>query len=170
MIILKAEDINLASPYKVEMIATNSFVFETRFGLRYNVGFAEDYTFLEEGVYQFYIVKLSKGNSRHDPLVKETIKSVLESFFNAEPSTLLYICDTSDSRQSIRDRLFRTWFSEYAYQGAFTMINEMLTFDGVQYFASILLRNDHPLYTQIICTFRDFIKDLPSKADNWQNT
>lgn len=170
MIDLSAEDINKISPYKVEKIETNSFVFETKFGLRYNIGFAEDYSFLEEGVYQFYIVNLSHEHNQQDPLVKETICVLLEAFFNAEPATMLYICDTSDNRQGVRDRLFRCWFSEYAYQGAFTMINESITFDEVKYFASIMLRNDHPQYENIITTFRNFVKDLPSKIDQLQNS
>ncbi len=33
MIDLSAEDINKTSPYKVEKVETNSFVFDTKFGL-----------------------------------------------------------------------------------------------------------------------------------------
>ena len=170
MIDLSAEEINKISPYKLTKIETNSFVFETKFGLRYNVGFAEDYSFLEEGVYQFYIVNLSHDHAQEDSLVKETICALLEAFFNAEPATMLYICDTSDNRQEVRDRLFRNWFSEYAYLGAFTMINECITFDGVRYFASIMLRNDHPQYENIKNAFRDFVKDLPLKIDQLQDS
>ena len=169
MIDLSAEQINLHSPYKVERVETNSFVFETRFGLRYNVGFAEDQSFLENGVYQFYIVNVDHGHFRQDALVKETIRVVIEAFFAAEPATMLYICDMSDNRQGIRDRLFRHWFSDYIYHGAFTMINESITFDDVTYFASIILPNSHPHYSDIIKTFRDFVKELPAKIDQIQN-
>ena len=169
MIDLSADLINQRSPYKVELIETNSFVFETRFGLRYNIGFAEDQSFLESGVYQFYIVNVNHSHFRQDPLVKETIQAVIEAFFDAEPATMLYICDMSDSRQGMRDRLFRHWFSDYIYHGAFTMINESITFDEVTYFASIILQNSHPHYSDIIKTFRDFVSELPGKIDQLQN-
>lgn len=168
MIDLSAELINLRSPYKVERVETNSFVFETRFGLRYNVGFAEDQSFLESGVYQFYIVNVNHSHFQQDPFVKETIQAVIEAFFDAEPATMLYICDMSDNRQNIRDRLFRHWFSDYIYHGAFTMINECISFDDVTYFASIILRNSHPHYSDIIKTFRDFVNDLPVKINQIQ--
>lgn len=169
MIDLSAEEINLKSPYQLERIETNSFVFDTKFGLRYNVGFAEDKSFMEDGVYQFYIVNLSHTHTYRDPLVKETVRIILEAFFNAEPATMLYICDTSDNRQGVRDRLFRSWYSEYAYQGDFTLINESITFDDVTYYASIMLRNNHPQYTSVILSFRDFVSDLPSKIEELQN-
>lgn len=50
------------------------------------------------------------------------------------------------------------------------MINESITFDEVRYFASIMLRNDHPQYENIIASFRDFVKDLPSKIEQLQST
>lgn len=169
MIDLTAEEINKTSPYTLVKIETNSFVFDTKYGLRYNVGFAEDKSFMEEGVYQFYIVNLTHSHYHQDPSVKETIRVLLEAFFNAEPATMLYICDTLDNRQGVRDRLFRSWFNDYAYQGAYTMINERITFDDVTYYASIMLKNNHPQYVQIIHSFREFVKDLPGKIDELQN-
>ena len=169
MINLSSEEINLTSPYKVEWVGDNSFVFETRFGLRYNVGFVEDYTFRDRGVYQFYIVNLDNSHFIRDNNVKKTIQSVIEAFFSSEPTTMLYICDPSDNKQGVRDRLFRNWFKEYAFQGAYTLVNEKLKFDGVEYFASILLKNNHPEYSEIISSFKNFIEDLPNKIEQIQN-
>lgn len=167
MIDLSAEQIN-NTPYKLEQVGTNSFVFSTKFGLRYNIGFTEDYTFLEEGVYQFYIVNLDHSHFKNDPLVRETIQSVIEAFFQIAPVTMLYICDMSDNRQSSRDRLFHSWFVEYSKQAEYTLINERVNFDGVYYFASIMLRKDHPAHDSIIKLFKDFISDLPGKIDQIQ--
>lgn len=169
MIDIAAEQINLHSPYKVEWIETNSFVFTTKYGLRYNVGFCKDQSFLEDGVYQFYIVNLDHTHFKQDELVKETIKTIIEVFFESEPVTMLYICDMSDNLQGARDRLFRSWFREYADHDQYTMVNEKLVFDDVAYYASILLRADNPRLQVIVQLFRDFVADLPEKIEQLQN-
>ena len=163
MLKISAVDINKKAPYQVVESGENSFSFTTQYGLVYNVGFCVDQSFLEEGVYQFYILNLDDSHFHQDDKVKDTIQAVIEVFFEMEPAVMLYICDIKDNRQAGRDRLFRLWFLEYANSANFTMVNENVTFDETTYYASILLRNDHPDYISIIQLFKDFVSDLPGK-------
>ncbi|MBQ7438728.1 MAG: hypothetical protein IJV28_02055 [Paludibacteraceae bacterium] len=165
MINLSVDAINLRAPYKVEQAEENIFLFTTKHGIMYSVGFARDYTFMEEGLYQFFITNISGRTLRVDKDVYETVRVIVEEFFSQDQPVMLYICDTTDKRQASRDRLFRIWFHTYMLNTAYTMYNEQVTLDNVNYFASIILRKDHPMHNQVISSFHDFILDLPGKYE-----
>ncbi|MBO6074872.1 MAG: hypothetical protein J6P74_07060 [Paludibacteraceae bacterium] len=157
MINISAEAVNLRSPYKVKQGGENIFLFRTKHGIIYTVGFVADVSFFDEGVYQFFIINESGKNSRADKDVFETVRVIIEEFFAQKEPVMLYICDTTDKRQSSRDRLFRIWFNTYIENDSYTMYNEPMVIDNVRYFSSIILRKDHPLHNQVISSFHDFI-------------
>ena len=74
-----------------------------------------------------------------------------------------------DNRQAMRDRLFQIWFITYLNNEMFTMYNEQVRIDNIAYYASIILRKDHPLHSQVIEVFHEFVRDIPDKLDtiNW---
>lgn len=166
MIDISAEQINLHSPYAVKRIDCNSFVFESQYGIKFNVGFAEDYMLLDEGAYQLFISNLSKRPSPNDPLVKDTVVAIIKEFFSQEPAVILYICDTSDERQAIRNRLFAFWFTHNSHNEEYTMLHETVVIDDASYYGSLLMRKDHPMHDDIVKEFHDFATSLPGKLDN----
>ena len=159
MIKLSAEAINLRAPYKVEQADANIFLFETKQGIIYNVGFVPDTSFMGEGLYQFFLINTSSAAPREDKNVFETVRVIIEEFFSQKEPVMLYICDTADKRQAYRDRLFRIWFNTYILNDAYTMYNEQMWLDNVQYFSSIILRKDHPLHNKVISSFHDYIME-----------
>lgn len=168
MLNLSAEEINLNSPYKVSLGDANSFYFTTGNGATYNIGFVPDYMLADENVYQFYIIDVDHVHAPKDPLVKQTIQCVIESFFRQEPNVMLYICDPSDLRQGMRSRLFRHWFEEYERHEFFTMINEEILFDGIAYYGSIIISKSNPYYDELIEKFHTVFEELPNKIENLQ--
>ena len=157
MINLSVNAINQRSPYKLEQTGDISFMFETKHGVVYSVGFMQDVSFFSEGVYQFYLINLSGKTIGGDDDISETVRVVIEEFFAQEEVVMLYICDTTDMRQEYRDRLFKAWFDTYIYNGSYTMYNACMTLDNVKYFSSIILRKDHPFHDNIISTFHNYI-------------
>lgn len=166
MIDISAEQINLHSPYRVERIDCNSFVFTSHYGVTFNVGFADDYMLMSEGAYQLFISNVNNVPSPNDPYVRDTIAVIIREFFAQEPAVILYICDTSDDRQRVRDRLFSHWFDEYSKDDAYTMLHEEVVIDDITYYGSLLMRKDHPQHAMIQHMFHDFAVNLPSKLDN----
>lgn len=154
---LSIDNINLRAPYKVEQADDNIFLFSTKQGIEYSVGFVRDNSFMKKGLYQFFLINVSHKTSRIDNNVFETVRVIIEEFFAQEKNVMLYICDTTDKRQASRDRLFRIWFHTYMLNDAYTMYNEQMTIDNTRYFASIILRKDHPMHNQVIGSFHDFI-------------
>ena len=63
MINLSTDSINARTPYKVERIDENSFVFTTNGGVVYSVGFVRDTSFMDYGLYQFFISNIGGKDS-----------------------------------------------------------------------------------------------------------
>ena len=164
MYCLSIEQINRISPYKVEIASDgNSLLFHTRYGLVYEVGFVEDYTFFDKNTYQFFIVEKNGSRFLKDPLVKETVWAIIEVFFRENSNVLLYVCDTSDGRQASRDRLFDIWFYEYEKQEEYIHLTAKVESDSIYYFASVLLKITHPHLDEIKEAFDVFTEDMKDK-------
>ena len=169
MIDIPVEQINEHSPYKVIKVDTNSFVFTTRYGIKYNIGFSANYMLTDEdGFYEFYITNVEHKSSPNDTQIMETVIAVIEAFFAQSSVVMLYICDTIDQRQGVRARLFQHWFHEYSRSNCFTLVNETVVFDEVSYFGSIILAKSHPEHNIIVQKFRMFMEQLPDKIEQLQ--
>ncbi len=156
MIFISADKINLRAPYRVKQVDDSVFAFTTKHGISYTASFVADVSFFDEGVYQFFLTKTSGKKGRKDDDISETVKVIIEEFFAHEEAVMLYICDTADGRQASRDRLFRAWFYSFEESESFTLHTEGMMIDNVRYLSSILLRNDHPLYLQVLGAFHNF--------------
>ena len=159
MVDLSHRDVNLVSPYRVIPTGVGVVRFITDQALVYEAGFTEDYTFLEENTYQFYLKEITGNSSSRDPKIMLTVGAIIEEFFNKNQSVALYICDTSDGRQAVRDRIFRGWFESSDKKDQYTLLHGEATFDGIGYFASIIVRNDNPDLQEVIDAFNSF-KDM----------
>ena len=157
MVRISVDAVNLRSPYKVKQASDNVFLFRTRYGIAYSVGFIPDTSFMREGLYQFFIINESGKTSRADKEVFETVRVIIEEFFAQKEPVMLYICDTTDKRQASRDRLFKIWFHTYIMNDAYSMYSEQMTIDNVRYFSSIILRKDHPMHNEVLSKYHDFI-------------
>lgn len=166
--ILSIDRINAVAPYKVMVEGDTSVLFITDFGVTYSVGFAEDYSFMPSGAYQFYIANIEHIVSPNDQKVRLTVQAIIEEFFRQEPSVMLYICDTIDHRQGVRNRLFFHWFEEYPKKNQLSLTNENVCFDDVLYYISMLIKRDHPQFNEIQSNFVDFIARLPKKIEELQ--
>ena len=159
MINLNVNAINQRAPYKVESIGDNSFMFETKHGVVYSVGFLQDVSFYRDGVYQFYLINMSGKTISADKNISETVRVIIEEFFSHKEAVMLYICDTSDGRQASRDRLFRIWFDTYVHNRSYSLHTESTVIDNIQYYSSILMRKDHPKMMSVLSSFINFTEE-----------
>ena len=153
--------------YPVETTVEDGFyqIF-TDAGVLYSVGFMEDDILLSQNSYQLIIANINNHKSPRDHKVRDTIIAIVDEFFRNNNSTLLYICETGDSKQSMRSRLFEYWFSTYNRKALFTMISSSIVDEeGVVNFATIILRNDNPNLSEIIAEFTESIQLLSQKPE-----
>ena len=165
--LLSLKRINENSSYPVETTGEDGFYqFFTDGGVHYSVGFMEDDILLSQNSYQLIIANINNHKSPRDHKVRDTIIAIVDEFFRTNNSTLLYICETGDSKQSIRSRLFEYWFSTYNRKALFTMISSSIVDEeGVVNFATIILRNDNPNLSEIITEFTESIQLLSQKPE-----
>lgn len=161
---LRIENINTTSPYKVYKSGEN-LRFDTDSGTVYEVGFVEDYSILEENVYQFFI-SIRQGLPTHRDLnVKLTIQSILHSFFETTEYGMVYICDMADGKQGLRSRLFNMWFNDYETKELYTYLTAHVDFEGIGYYAAGLIRNDNPMRPTFVEAFNDFVASFKAKLE-----
>ncbi len=145
----------------------NSYVFQTRHGITYEVTFKasgylfEEYNLLQENTFEFSVLVADNPMDRTPPsdkLIPATIASIFRDFFKSRDQIVVYICDTSDGRASVRNRKFNQWFDWYKGT-TFLKIDMQLGQDeaGQTYFTAMILRTDHPKIGEVVSTFRDFV-------------
>lgn len=165
--LLSVDRINISSPYKVAKASIANYVtFTTDFGVEYVVGFDKDDLSLGIVSYQLMIINSNKKKSPRDKKLRDTIIAIVENFFYQNNEVMLYICETGDRKQAMRSRLFEYWYTHYSYKKFFTYISSPLVDEeGVVNYAAIILRNDHPHYSEVIRKFTETIRLLSEKPN-----
>lgn len=162
------EKFNSRSPYKVVPTSTHGFYdFVTDFGVHYQIGFMIDDSIIHDNAYQFVITNINNRISPSDEKVRETIIVMIDEFFSLNNNTLLYICETGDGKQAMRNRLFHYWFSLYDRFREFTCLSSsVIDADGVQNYATLIIRNDNPKLVEIVSEFTETISLLNNKPSD----
>lgn len=126
----------------------------------------EDDLLMQEDAYQLIIANVNHRSSPRDAKVRDTVIGIVDEFFRKNNTTLLYICETGDSKQSMRSRLFEYWFASYKRKALFTMMSSSIVdVDGVVNYATLILRNDNPRFTQIVEEYSKSIQLLSQKPE-----
>lgn len=161
---LSIKKINDKSPYKVALKGESSYAFTTAQGVEYEIGFIEDYMLGIDDVYQFFIaVRGDQKPKSNDSKVAETVFAVMEEFFSDGNLILDYVCDTSDGRQAARSRLFAYWYNSHPLRIGFTQRTIMASYDGVSYFAAVIVRNDNPRFSECMAAIDSFTENMADK-------
>lgn len=165
MVTLSTDRINSISPYKVmAMEKANYVTFITDNNIRYVVGFDPTEVFTRAEAYQFYITNTDHKKSPRDSKLKETIMAVVTDFFQSNNTAMVYICDTGDGKQAMRNRLFKYWLVESPYYSNISTASGcVIDEDGVKNYAAIVVRNDHPKMREIMDEFFEVIDFLNNK-------
>ena len=156
-------ELNLKSPYRLESSGVCSFTFVTEQRKKYEIGFIQDMMISDEGVYQFFISTDDKFKTVLDRRIQQTVLVVLEEFFRNEGVVLDYICATEDHRQASRDRMFHQWFETSMGKEQYCLRSMSINIDGVDYFASVIMRNDNPRFAAMTEAIDRFIEDFQDK-------
>ena len=161
---LSLERINKSAPYFVEIAKNGFFEFVSDFGLHCSVGFMYDDLLLSHESYQFIVANTNHTKSPSDIKVRNTILSIIDEFFRKNNSTLLYICETGDHKQAMRNRLFQSWFSAYRNKSMFTFLSSSIVdAEGIVNYATVIIRNDHPHYAEVMKEITSTIQLLSQK-------
>lgn len=159
---LSLEHINLTSPYKIEKLNDFVFVFHTKANVVYYISFKEDMDIAGLISYQFIIERKTEKQG-YDSDVQGSVIAIINEFFAQNNDILLYICDTSDGRESIRNRLFIRWFKETDITRQFEIKTADAVVDGEGMFFAIIFKKDNPKYDDITNEFDEVSAYLTTK-------
>ena len=161
---LSLEAINASAPYEVtEGREENFYEFFTVHDVHYSVGFMEDDILMQEEAYQLIVVNVNHRSSPRDAKVRDTVIGIVDEFFRANNTTLLYICETGDGRQAFRSRLFVRWFNNYAGRDAFVMQTAEVLEGKTRNFAALIVQKSNPRLKEILAEFNETISILTDK-------
>lgn len=77
---------------------------------------------------------------------------------------MLYICETGDGKQAMRNRLFQYWYSHYERKFEFTFLSvSVKDEEGVMNYATLVMRNDNPRYSDVLTDFGQSVQLLNDK-------
>ena len=156
-------ELNKKSPYVLESSGMYSFTFITAQGKKYEIGFIQDLMISDEGVYQFFITTEDQFKTVLDGKIRQTVLVVIEEFFKNKGAVLDYICATEDHRQASRDRMFHQWYMNSLEKDQYNLRNMSVEIDEVEYFASVIMRNDNPRFQAMNEAIDRFIEDFQDK-------
>lgn len=154
---LSIEQINSKAPYQVEKDEeTGSYDFFSDSGAHITVFFDEDFMITSGESYQLIIGNANNRKSSRDSKLQKTVLAIVEEFFNKNQAAILYICETGDGKQRMRNRLFGYWFNSYEYSSKFSMHTVCIDDEeGISNFAALIVRNDNP---KVLCIVNEFME------------
>lgn len=157
--------INKHAPYHVNMSGIHCYLdFVTDYGVQYIVGFDKDDSSLPFVTYQFFITNANNVKSPRDPKLRKTITAILEAFFLQNNEALLYICETGDGKQSMRNRLFENWFNHYQGRQMLMFLQAtVVDAEGIVNYTALIVRKDHPHLTEVVNEYTNAVKLLNDK-------
>ena len=150
MIDLSLASINSFSQYPVSKTDEGSYVFQTSKGIHYDISFEEDRAIGGCPTCQLILTKVEHIRSGYDPNVEPSILAIINEFFRSYLNVLLYICDTSDGRESNRYRLFLKWFEKHAEPNRFTIRTGKINIEEHELYITVIFENRNPLQSDII--------------------
>lgn len=165
---LSIDAINAVSPYEVKIAPKGEALsFITDYDAEIFITFEKDDLLHKGLVYQFGISNPKRVRSPRDPKVRETILAIVEEFFAKNKAAFLYVCETGDGLQRMRNRLFRFWFGIYEEREEYVFLPQTIyDEEGNDNYAALIIRKDNPQFTELVAEFMETVNLLNSKPES----
>ena len=146
---------NLES-HEYQKINDDKFRFTNSLGVEYEVYFTTGEYYFPEVYYRKYLKTfgfspISSTNFDFEIKTANTIILILADYFTQDDYIVMYVCDQSDNKQSVRNRLFNLWFNKYN-DGSFEKID--LSYEQ-HTFISAIIKRKNPFYIDFKHNFPD---------------
>lgn len=114
------------------------------------MAFEENDLLQSGGSYQFALTNYEGKKSPRDNKVRTTILAIIGEFFAKNEAALLYICETGDGMQKMRNRLFHFWFGVYAEHDEFLFLPQVVyDEEDNENYTALIIRRDNPKFNGI---------------------
>jgi hypothetical protein len=137
----------------------NSYFFATDSKIVYQIKF-RDTAYVFDGYLDFEILAFemiiqveANPTGKNPPLdakIPSTISSIFRDFYQKFPEqVIIYICDSSDSRQAVRKRKFDQWIEIFKGEEFAKVNSKIVDSSGRIYYNALIIRRDNPNYIVI---------------------
>lgn len=110
---------------------------------------------------------VNNQKSPRDLKVRDTIIAIIDNFFDVNTVALLYICETSDRMQAMRNRLFESWFAYANSNDNYTiMVAKVHDLEDVDNYAAMILRKDNPHFVDYVSEFNQTVNMFILKPEH----
>lgn len=153
---LSLDIINSVSPYRVEYDnATKLYRFVSDYHVGFSVAFEENDLLQSGESYQFALTNYEGKKSPRDNKVRTTVLAIVEEFFSKNEAALLYICETGNGLQKMRNRLFHFWFGIYSENDKYLFLPQVVyDEEDNENYAALIIRRDNPKFNDLVTVFR----------------
>lgn len=167
MVELSLDRINAVAPYQVQLDSrTGLYKFVSDYQVGFSVAFEENDLLQSGESYQFALTNYEGKISPRDNKVRTTILAIIGEFFAKNEAALLYICETGDGMQKMRNRLFHFWFGVYAEHDEFLFLPQVVyDEEDNENYAALIIRRDNPKFNDLVTEFTNTITLLNTKPD-----
>ena len=156
---LSIDNIKQHAPYEVLLREDRpgNYYFKTDYGLEFSICLQSDYSIVPSGAYTLDIINATHRPSPSDPKFRLTLLAIIVEFFEQNNDVMLYITETGDEKQEMRNRLFVRWFNTYEHHDRFFIHTVEGRMEGQMNFMAIISRKDNPRLPEVIKEFEDTI-------------
>ncbi|MDO5130735.1 MAG: DUF6169 family protein, partial [Prevotellaceae bacterium] len=84
-------------------------------------------------------------------------------FFRVNPNILLYVCDSANSQQAMRSRLFLRWFNSYSRNESFIIKIAVINDDGEDNYVAMIVQRSNSQIDEILKYYEDEIAMFTNK-------
>lgn len=153
--------------YDYEKISSEEYIFKTLSGITYSIVFKPTpYLFNDETleyskfIFELIVLVLINQNDiiELDEEVGETVAEIIKIFYAENQQKItIYICDSSDNRQLVRQRKFTQWWNKYAPSELSKTDYVIEDNDLIRLPISVFLNLKNPYYFEILSKFNTLI-------------
>ena len=159
---LSLERVNANAPYEVvrrEGRYVHLF-FCNDYGVDYEISFRPDDSIVTSGAFALDITRRTQKESPGDPKFRLTLVAIIEEFFWQNNDVMLYLTETGDGRQAMRNMLFIQWFNTYEHRDRYVIRAAEGRMEGQLNFMALFSRTDNPRLQQALDEFEETVSLL----------
>ncbi len=144
----------------------NTFLFETHWGLSYEIKFKHTPYLFENSpeytndVYELSIILAEPRPAKAPPdaAIARTVFAIGQAFIDRLGHPIfLFICDTRDGKQAVRARTFTRWFTEIGNPYLLKIDGSFPDPQAGTNYVSFIIQLDHPYFREATAAFADLI-------------
>ncbi len=155
-------------PYNYTVLKPDYYSFITESGDEYFCYFSSyadyfsDYPRIAPHIFSFNL-ELRKKRLKHkgiDKRIADTVITIVGHFLSGLINAVVYVCDSSDGKESVRSRKFISWFNFYHYEFSdILQINSNFKVGGMMLYTALLVHKKNKQMKEFVEAYIDFTED-----------